>query len=39
MRNTIDVPETIIIDHLVEATTPKEVTPLPLAEKARTKPK
>ena len=27
MRETIDVPETIIIDHIVEATTLAEVTP------------
>jgi hypothetical protein len=32
MRATIDVPETIIIDHVVEATTLKEVTPPRLAE-------
>jgi len=30
-RETSDVPETIIIDHVVEATTLKEVTPPPLA--------
>jgi hypothetical protein len=30
MRATIDVPETIVIDHVVEATTLKEVTPPPL---------
>ena len=29
-RETIDVPETILIDHVVEATTLKEVTPPPL---------
>ncbi len=29
MRATSDVPETIIIDHVVEATTRKEVTPAP----------
>ncbi len=39
MRNTSDVPETIIIDHVIEATTLKEVTPPPLGEKARTKPR
>jgi hypothetical protein len=33
MRDSIDVPETIIIDHIVEATTLKEVTPPPLNEK------
>jgi hypothetical protein len=31
IRETSDVPETIIIDHVVEATTLKEVTPPPLA--------
>lgn len=30
MRNTSDVPETIIIDHVVEATTLAEVTPRPI---------
>jgi hypothetical protein len=30
MRATIDVPETIIIDHVIEATTLEEVTPPPL---------
>jgi hypothetical protein len=39
MRDTIDVPETILIDHVIEATTLKEVTPPPIAEKAPTKPK
>ena len=32
MRATIDVPETIIIDHVIEATTLEEVTPPQLAE-------
>jgi hypothetical protein len=32
-RETSDVPETILFDHVVEATTLKEVTPPPLAEK------
>ncbi len=36
MRDTSDVPETIIIDHVIEATTLEEVTPPPLAEKAPT---
>jgi len=36
MRDTIDVPETIIIDHVVEATTLAEVTPPPIAGKAPT---
>ena len=27
MRETIEVPETIIIDHVIEATTLEEVTP------------
>ena len=31
IRNTSDVRETIIIDHVVEATTLAEVTPPPLA--------
>lgn len=31
MRETIDVPETIYIDHVIEATTLEEVTPPPLA--------
>jgi hypothetical protein len=31
MRDTIDVPETIVIDHVIEATTLAEVTPPPLA--------
>ena len=39
MRDTIDVPETILIDHVIEATTLKEVTPPPIAEKVTTKPK
>ncbi len=30
MRETSDVPETIVIDHIVEATTLKDVTPPPL---------
>lgn len=30
MRDTIEVPETIIIDHIVEATTLAEVTPKPI---------
>ncbi len=30
MRETSDVPESIVIDHIVEATTLKEVTPPPL---------
>jgi Polysaccharide lyase len=34
MRNTSDVPETIVIDHIVEATTLAEVTPPPLGKKA-----
>jgi len=33
MRNTSDVPETIIFDHVIEATTLKEVTPPPIMEK------
>ena len=33
MRATSDVPETIIIDHVIEATTLEEVTPQRLAEK------
>ena len=37
MRDTIEIPETIIIDHVVEATTLAEVTPPKLAEKAPTK--
>lgn len=36
MRNTSDIPETIIIDHVVEATTLAEVTPPPLVKKAPT---
>ena len=35
MRDTIEVPETIIIDHVIEATTLKEVTPPPIGEKGR----
>ncbi len=31
MRESIDVPESIVIDHVIEATTLKEVTPPPLA--------
>ena len=34
MRDSIDVPETIIIDHVVEATTLEEVTPPKIGEKA-----
>ena len=34
MRATSDVPETIIIDHVIEATTLEEVTPPPLPDKA-----
>ena len=30
MRDTSDVPETILFDHVVEASTLKEVTPPPL---------
>src|SRR5262249_2190113 len=33
MRATIDVPETIIIDHVIEATTLEEVTPPKLGDK------
>lgn len=33
MRNTSDVPETIIFDHVIEATTLKEVTPPPIVQK------
>ncbi len=33
MRDTIDVPETIIFDHVIEATTLAEVLPPPLASK------
>jgi hypothetical protein len=32
MRDTSEVPETILIDHVVEATTLEEVTPQRLAE-------
>ena len=35
MRATSDVPETIIIDHVIEATTLEEVTPPRLAEKRK----
>ncbi len=35
MRDTIDVPETIIIDHVIEATTLEEVTPPRIEEKSR----
>jgi len=39
-RDTSDVPETIVIDHVIEATTLAEVTPPPLAEKpAKARPK
>lgn len=38
-RETSEEPETIIIDHVVEATTLEEVTPPPLGEKAPAKPK
>jgi hypothetical protein len=34
-RETIDVPETVIIDHVIEATTLAEVTPPPLKEKGK----
>ncbi|HLX65291.1 MAG TPA: polysaccharide lyase [Planctomycetota bacterium] len=34
MRETNDVPETIVIDHVIEATTLEEVTPPPLKETA-----
>jgi hypothetical protein len=34
MRDTSAVPETIVIDHVVEATTLAEVTPPPLEKKA-----
>jgi hypothetical protein len=34
-RETSDVPETIILDHVIEATTLAEVTPPPLAEKRK----
>ncbi len=34
IRNTSDVPETIIFDHVIEATTLKEVTPHPIVEHA-----
>ncbi len=37
MRATSDVPESIVIDHVVEATTLKEVTPPPLPSKRPTK--
>ncbi len=33
MRDSIDVPETIVIDHVVEATTLEEVTPAKIGEK------
>lgn len=36
MRDSIDVPETIVIDHIVEATTLMEVTPPKLADKSKT---
>ena len=35
MRDTIDVPETILIDHVIEATTLAEVTPPRLVEKRK----
>jgi hypothetical protein len=35
MRNTSEVPETIVIDHVVEATTLAEVTPPPLVKKSK----
>ncbi len=35
MRDTSEVPETIIIDHVIEATTLEEVTPQRLAEKRK----
>src|SRR5947208_16861821 len=38
-RTSIDTPETVIIDHAIEATTLAEVTPPPLAKKPAEKPK
>jgi hypothetical protein len=35
MRDTIDVPETILIDHVIEATTLEEVTPPKLKDKPK----
>ncbi|MEN9635931.1 MAG: hypothetical protein RL077_4335 [Verrucomicrobiota bacterium] len=34
-RATSDLPETIIIDHIIEATTLAEVTPPPLADRSK----
>ena len=34
-RETSDVPETIILDHVIEATTLADVTPPPLVEKPK----
>ena len=39
MRDTIETPETIVIDHIIEATTLKEVTPPKLADNELKQPK